>query len=145
MDEFAFDDSNGLTAQRVDDAGALARLEAATPAGYYRQQHPRQDWPDCQGWCFWGRCTIIAEKPGCCWAGPSRNTDGQLAEQQAATLEEDTSVGIASAVAHNRPLLHDYRGNQHGYQHGYQHDHLDHLPRLRWWLCWSSTPAQHGT
>lgn len=156
-DAYAFNGGDSLTAHWVGDDALEAWLEQAADLGYYQQRY-RDDWPDCKGWCMYGRCTVFAVRPGCCWAGPPRAEDvvyvGQAADQHG-----DSLSGEAAASAfpqHHADYGRRYRDGQYGGDRrhdGYHHDGYRHGPdgpernQERFhdyvkysdkpWLCWS--------
>lgn len=131
-DAYTFDESTGLKAQQLDDAGLEARLDSAEP-GYYRQPYDQEEWPDCKGTCFWGKCTIFAVQPGCCWAGPLRDARGPYAHARAANTDANTygnggdNSDGGNSVAESMSDMH--RGVRGSFR--------DSLREAKPWLCWS--------
>lgn len=126
LDAPTLDQFTGMTAQWTDDAGMDAMLEAAEP-GYYRQRY-QAEWPDCEGWCFYGRCTLFPQHPGCCWAGPPRGTGRPFAHKPVA------AIGAYTGVADGAGADDAAEAAQSGYG-GYYHDSRRHASKP--WLCWS--------
>lgn len=114
----ALDASTGFTARWADNDLLEANPEAVRPQ-YYRQ-HAQDEWPECQGWCFFGRCTIFAKQPACCWASPLRagSTSLRAAEQNskvdgyASTYDDNDAdgagAGLDASIQHRRHGFHMY-------------------------------------
>lgn len=131
MDAFAFDESTGLKVRRLDYAGLEARLESAEP-GYY-QKFYREERPDCQGTCFYGKCTIIAMHPGCCWAGPVLYAEGPFTHVHAANTGGSTDDGDDDSDG-DKSVAASVSADMHYERRGFFRDSLR---GAKPWLCWS--------
>lgn len=127
MDPYAFDQSRGLTAEWVDDAVVEAKV-VGEGSDYYRGQNRHDEWPDCEGYCFYGRCAIFAVERGCCWAGPPRGINNPFERKLAGKYDAGgDGVGAGDVTASTANVGVNTHSGFYGNWHHWEKP----------WLCWS--------